>query len=94
MADWWVYMVECRGGYLYTGISTDVKLRFQQHQRGKGAHFMRLHPAEKIRAALCLGSRSAASCLEYSLKQQPKAKKLQWIASYPWASVEAPEAEL
>ncbi len=32
---WYLYLIRCRDGSLYTGISTDVNRRFHQHQ-GKG----------------------------------------------------------
>jgi len=34
---WYVYMVQCNGGALYTGIAIDVKKRVAQHNKGKGA---------------------------------------------------------
>ena len=38
---WWVYLVRCADGTLYTGISTDVAARIQTHNRGKGAKYTR-----------------------------------------------------
>lgn len=35
--DWYVYMVRCRSGALYTGITTDVEDRIKTHNAGKGA---------------------------------------------------------
>ena len=32
MTFWWVYMIQCRNKSLYTGISTDVDRRFDEHQ--------------------------------------------------------------
>ncbi|MCW8977182.1 MAG: GIY-YIG nuclease family protein, partial [Marinobacter sp.] len=34
MADWFVYMVRTARGSLYTGITTDVERRFNEHQGG------------------------------------------------------------
>lgn len=39
--NWSVYMILCSDGSLYTGISTDVPRRFQQHLLGKGAKYFR-----------------------------------------------------
>jgi putative endonuclease len=36
-APWFVYLLECRDGSLYTGITTDVARRYAQHVAGKGA---------------------------------------------------------
>ncbi|MDX2298217.1 MAG: GIY-YIG nuclease family protein, partial [Xanthomonadaceae bacterium] len=38
---WFVYLLECRGGRLYTGITVDVARRFAQHVNGKGARYTR-----------------------------------------------------
>lgn len=38
---WSVYMVECRDGSLYTGISTNVEERIKKHNEGKGAAYTR-----------------------------------------------------
>jgi putative endonuclease len=35
--DWHLYILRCANGDLYTGITTDVGNRFEQHQQGKGA---------------------------------------------------------
>ena len=42
--DWWLYMVECRGGGIYTGIAKDVDARYRQHEAGKGARYTRMNP--------------------------------------------------
>jgi putative endonuclease len=39
-ATWFVYMIRCRDGSLYTGISTDVERRLAEHQSGKGAKYL------------------------------------------------------
>lgn len=41
---WYVYLIECQDGSIYTGISNDVAARFAAHQRGKGARYTRSHP--------------------------------------------------
>ncbi len=38
--NWSVYMVRCRDGTLYTGISNDVKRRVSMHNRGRGAKYI------------------------------------------------------
>ena len=38
---WWVYLVRCRDGSLYTGVATDVERRVAQHNAGRGARFTR-----------------------------------------------------
>lgn len=38
---WYLYILRCGDGTLYTGITTDVQARFAQHQAGKGAKYTR-----------------------------------------------------
>lgn len=39
--NWFIYMIRCHNGHIYTGITTDVDRRFSQHQSGKGAKYLR-----------------------------------------------------
>ena len=41
MGCWYVYLIECRDGSLYTGIATDVDRRYAEHVAGKGARYTR-----------------------------------------------------
>ena len=41
---WWLYVLECHRGVLYTGIAKDVDARFAAHLSGTGAKFTRLNP--------------------------------------------------
>lgn len=38
---WFIYIVRCRNGSLYTGITTDVESRVSAHNAGKGAKYTR-----------------------------------------------------
>lgn len=42
--DWYVYMLRCEDGSLYTGIASDVEKRFAMHKSGHGAKYTRSHP--------------------------------------------------
>lgn len=39
--NWYVYILECGDGTLYTGITVDIPKRFEAHQKGKGAKYTR-----------------------------------------------------
>ncbi|MFC1829099.1 GIY-YIG nuclease family protein, partial [Thermodesulfobacteriota bacterium] len=41
MQKWYLYIVRCCHGSLYTGIATDVERRFAEHQANKGAKYLR-----------------------------------------------------
>ena len=39
--EWTVYILQCRDGTLYTGITDDLQRRLRAHQEGKGAKYTR-----------------------------------------------------
>jgi putative endonuclease len=75
MSCWYVYLIECRDGSLYTGIATDVDRRYAEHVAGKGARYTRSHPPLRLLARLEYPDRSSASRAEYSIKQLSPARK-------------------
>ncbi len=80
---WFVYMLECRGGRLYTGVTTDVERRMTEHQGGRrGARFTRAHPPAKLCAVVRVTSRSEALKLEAALKRLRRPRKLAWAAQH------------
>lgn len=78
-ALWYVYLLECRNGSYYAGISNDVDARFQAHLAGKGARYTRANPPVKLLASRAYPDRAAASKAEWQLKRQPRARKLAWL---------------
>ena len=49
MVDWIVYVIECRDGTLYTGITNDLPRRLEAHARGIGAKYTRGRGPFRIR---------------------------------------------
>lgn len=66
---YFVYIVQCTDGSLYTGITTDVERRFLEHQEGKGGHYTRSHRVKKIVYTEKVKTRSSALKREYYIKQ-------------------------
>lgn len=83
MSCWYVYLIECRGGSLYTGIAIDVERRFAQHLAGKGARYTRAHPPLRLMARFEHPDRSSASRAEYVIKQLSPARKRALCAPAP-----------
>ena len=50
MTPWYLYLIRTADNALYTGITTDVARRYQQHQQGKGAKALRGKDAGVFRA--------------------------------------------
>jgi putative endonuclease len=78
---YFVYLLECEDGSLYTGITTDVARRFAEHQKGIGSNFTRAKGAKRIVYTEELPSRSAASKREAEIKTWPREKKLALVRS-------------
>ncbi len=72
---YFVYILECADGSLYTGITTDVLRRFAEHQAGKGGHYTCTHKAIRIVYTEKQNDRSSASKREAEIKKLPTAKK-------------------
>ncbi|MCX6970461.1 MAG: GIY-YIG nuclease family protein [Verrucomicrobia bacterium] len=73
---WFVYMLRCSNGCLYTGITTDVKKRMKVHNAGKGSAYVRAHRPAKLVAFTTAESRSSASRSEYFVKSLNRAQKI------------------
>lgn len=73
---YFVYLLECENGSLYTGITTDVARRFAEHQSGIGSHFTRAKGAKRIVYTEEHPSRSSALKREAEIKKFPRGKKL------------------
>lgn len=89
MPAWYVYILECRDGSLYTGITVDVERRFAQHVAGKGARYTRSRPPVRVVARFAYPDRSAASKAEYTVKQLTPAQKRALCAA-PGGFADAP----
>lgn len=76
---WKLYMLRCRDGSLYTGITTDSEKRVAAHNAGKGAKYTRSRkPVELVYHEEC-GSHSAALKRELVIKALTKEEKLKLL---------------
>lgn len=73
---WYVYMLRCNDGTLYTGITTDVKRRLVEHNEGKnGAKYTKARrPVEMVYKKRCK-DRSSAASKEAALRKLDRAEK-------------------
>lgn len=72
---WYLYILRCGHGELYTGITVDVEKRFAAHCAGKGAKYTRGRgPLALVYKEEC-GSHSDALRRELQIKAFPKEKK-------------------
>lgn len=79
MTKWFVYIVKCSDGTLYTGITTDVNKRINTHNSGKGAKYTKTRLPVVLLISFEAGNKSEASKEEYRIKQLTKEEKLNLI---------------
>ena len=81
MGGWFVYILRCGDGSLYTGITPDVEARLAKHQSGTGAKYTRGRgPLTLVYTEECT-DRAAASRREYAIKQLTRQEKEALIAN-------------
>ncbi len=79
---YYVYILRCRGGTLYTGYTPDLGRRMAAHCAGTGAKYTRSHPPEEIEALWRTEEKTDAMRLEYAVKKRlTRAEKLGLIAA-------------
>lgn len=77
--NWYLYILRCGDGSLYTGITTDVSRRLAAHRRGKGAKYTRGRgPLELVYRQVC-GTHSDALRRELEIKALSRGEKEQLI---------------
>lgn len=80
---WFVYVIECDDGRLYTGVTNNLIARFDVHASGKGAAFTRMNKPLRMLAGRVYPTRSVALKAEALLKKQAREIKIAWIAANP-----------
>ena len=45
---WYVYIIECKDGFYYTGITWNIEVRMEQHRIGKGSRFTAKHGFKRL----------------------------------------------
>lgn len=83
-ATWYVYIVRCEDNSLYTGVTTDVERRLNEHNTNNklGAKYTRVRRPVSLAYQESLPSRSEACRREYQLKQFSKTKKEALVDSF------------
>jgi putative endonuclease len=85
---WFLYMIECVDGSIYTGVTVNVESRYIAHCQGTGARYTRSHPPIKLLGYETHPDRSAASKAEYRIKQLSAGEKRLYAAALVRTSTE------
>jgi putative endonuclease len=83
MKRWYVYILRCNDGSLYTGISTNVTERVEKHNIGKGAAYTRSHRPVTLVWSKPSKTESAARKREAKIKSWSKLEKEKFILKQP-----------
>ena len=78
--EWFMYVVECSDGTLYTGITTDLKRRLNEHNYSKrGAKYTRSRRPVKYRFTMICTGQADAAREERKFKKLSRKQKLKII---------------
>lgn len=86
-AVWYVYLLECATGRIYTGVSPRPGERMTTHRKGRGALFTRINQPQQLLAAKPFPGKRQALQVEAQIKRMPAAGKRQlahiWLEQHP-----------
>lgn len=73
---YYLYLLACADGSIYTGITTNLERRIKEHRDGKGARYTAIKKVRKLLYSEPHPDRSSASKREAEIKKWSRAKKL------------------
>ena len=78
---YYVYLLRCADGTLYTGFTNDLARRLAAHNAGRGAKYTRSRLPVELVYWESFSNKSSALRREYAIKQLPRRQKLTLIQS-------------
>ena len=91
---WYLYIIRCSDGTLYTGVAQDIAARLRAHAAGRGARYTRGRGPFELYAKRRCADKGAALSLEYAVKQLSRADKLRLSAPRALARFARKHAEV
>lgn len=76
---WYVYMLLCQNGAIYTGVTDNIERRFKEHAQGKGGHYTNYNRPKEFLYKELFEDRLDAEGREQQIKRWSKVKKLALI---------------
>lgn len=76
---WCLYLIECRNGHYYAGITNDLQARYLAHQEGRGARYTRANPPVRLVGSRTYPDRASASRAEHAIKSLPRSQKVAFL---------------
>jgi predicted GIY-YIG superfamily endonuclease len=93
-SKWYLYIIRCSDGTLYTRIARDIAARLRAHAAGRGARYTRGRGPFELCAKRQCADKSAALSLEYAVKRLSRADKLRLVAPRALARFARKHAEV
>ena len=78
---YYVYLLRCADGTLYTGFTNDLARRLAAHNAGRGAKYTRGRRPVELVYWESFSNKSSALRREYAIKRLPRGQKLALIQS-------------
>lgn len=79
---WYVYIIKCSDDSYYTGITTDVERRLNEHNSGTGAKYTKGRAPVELEEFKEFDNRSDASREEARIKKLTRSKKEHLIGEW------------
>jgi putative endonuclease len=74
--SWTVYLLRCRDGSLYTGITNDLQQRLESHRRGKASAYTRARRPVALAYQEVVSDRGSALKREAAIRRLSRVEKL------------------
>ena len=79
--SWFLYIIQCRDGSLYTGITTDILRRLKEHNSKRGAFYTKNKLPVELVYKESMASQSEARKCEAAVKRLTRKEKLALIGT-------------
>lgn len=76
---WHVYLLECKDGSFYTGVTNNLDKRMNDHAKGKGSKYVYSKGFKRLISSSKCKDKSVACKAEYQIKQLSRIEKLNWF---------------
>jgi len=78
---YYIYIIECSDGTLYTGWTTNLEVRVRKHNQGKGAKYTRARYPVTLKYFEVFKTKTEAMQREAFIKKMPRQEKLNLIGN-------------
>jgi putative endonuclease len=82
MSRWFVYILRCKNGSLYTGITNNLESRVAKHSAGKGAKYTRAFGPVRLVYSKAMRTPTAARKREAEIKSWTKLAKEELVKDF------------